>query len=70
MIRIDKRIENGKAVTVLEGYLDTVSAPELEKMLENSLDGIQELIFDFEKLEYVSSRGLRVLLSANNAMAG
>ena len=52
----------------LEGRLDTVTSPELEKELGGSLDGIVELIWDFSDLEYISSAGLRVLLSAQKVM--
>ncbi len=52
----------------LEGRLDTTTAPELEKALKESLNGISELTLDFEKLEYISSAGLRVLLSAQKQM--
>ncbi len=68
MLNITKTIENGKAAFDLEGRLDTVTAPELEKELKASLDGITELTMDFGKLEYISSAGLRVLLSAQKAM--
>ena len=60
---------NGTELTVaLEGRLDTTTAPELEASLKNSLDGVTELVMDFEKLEYISSAGLRVLLSAQKIM--
>lgn len=50
---------------VLEGRLDTITSPELEDQLENELDdNIEKLIFDLKGLEYISSAGLRVLLSA------
>jgi len=52
----------------LEGRLDTTTAPNLEKELKSSLDDVTELIMDFEKLEYISSAGLRVLLSAQKTM--
>ncbi|MBQ6365678.1 MAG: STAS domain-containing protein [Oscillospiraceae bacterium] len=68
MLNISKKIEDGKAVFALEGRLDTVTAPDLEKELKGSLDGIQDLVMDFEKLEYISSAGLRVLLSAQKVM--
>ena len=68
MLNISKKIEDGKAVFALEGMLDTVTAPDLEKELKGSLDGIQDLVMDFEKLEYISSAGLRVLLSAQKVM--
>ena len=69
MLKINKSIENGKALFALEGRLDTVTAPDLEKELKDSLDGVTELQLDFEKLEYISSAGLRVLLSAQKTMA-
>ena len=53
-----------------EGYLDTTTAPELRTMLEAALDGVKELTFDFEKLEYISSSGLRQLLFAQKVMNG
>ena len=66
---INKAI-NGTALTLfLEGRLDTATSPELETVLKESLDGVTELIFDFEKLEYISSAGLRVLLSAHKALS-
>lgn len=64
------RDQNGTALTIaLEGRLDTVTAPELEEELKNSLDAATELTLDFEKLDYISSAGLRVLLSAHKAMS-
>lgn len=52
----------------LEGRLDTTTAPQLEAELKASMDGITELNLDFEKLEYLSSAGLRVLLAAQKVM--
>ena len=52
----------------LEGRLDTTTAPELEKELEGTLNGITELTLDFAELAYISSAGLRVLLSAQKVM--
>ena len=69
MLNIEKSLENGKARFMLEGRLDTVSAPELEKQLRDSLNGVSELTLDFGKLEYISSAGLRVLLSAQKLMS-
>ena len=60
---------NGKDLTVaLEGRLDTITAPELETELKASLDGVSKLTLDFSKLEYISSAGLRVLLSTQKRM--
>ena len=68
MLNINKTVEGEKTVFTLEGRMDTVTAPELEKELKASLDGVKELTLDFEKLDYISSAGLRVLLSAQKAM--
>ncbi|MBE5926412.1 MAG: STAS domain-containing protein [Lachnospiraceae bacterium] len=52
----------------LVGRLDTTTGPELESNLKDDLDGVTELILDFEKLDYVSSAGLRVLLVLQKKM--
>ena len=60
---------NETALTIeVEGRLDTVTAPELEKEVKGGLDSVQALTFDFSKLEYISSAGLRVLLTAQKLM--
>jgi anti-sigma B factor antagonist len=62
---------DGKTLNVaLEGRLDTVTAPELEASLREDLEKADSLVLDFGKLEYISSAGLRVLLSAHKSMAG
>ena len=62
--------QNGTALEIaLEGRLDTMTAPELEAELNNSLQNADSLTLDFSKLEYISSAGLRVLLSAHKAMS-
>ena len=68
MLTINKTVENGKAILSPEGRLDTVTAPEMENAVKEVLPGITELTLDFAKLEYISSAGLRVLLSAQKAM--
>ncbi|MBS7263205.1 MAG: STAS domain-containing protein [Eubacteriales bacterium] len=61
--------KNGAELKIsLEGRLDTMTAPELEKELKDRLADVNTLTLDFEKLEYISSAGLRVLLSAQKAM--
>lgn len=61
---------NGNTLTVaLEGRLDTTTAPDLEKELKDSMDAATELTLDFDKLDYISSAGLRVLLSAHKTMS-
>ena len=64
------KTQNGTNLTVaLEGRLDTTTAPDLEKELKDSMDGITALTLDFATLDYISSAGLRVLLSAHKAMS-
>ncbi len=69
MLTIEKSVENKKEVFTLTGRLDTVTAPELEDALKESLENAEELVLDFEKLDYISSAGLRVLLAAQKAIA-
>ena len=60
---------NGTELTLaVSGRLDTTTAPALEEEIKNSLGGVTELTLDFEKLEYVSSAGLRVILAAQKTM--
>lgn len=68
MLNITKNT-NGQELTIaLEGRLDTNTAPQLEAEIKDQLDGVVSLIMDIEKLEYISSAGLRVLLSAQKIM--
>lgn len=60
---------NGTSLGIkVEGRLDTTTAPQFEAELKASLEGISELELDFVELEYISSAGLRVLLSAQKIM--
>ena len=60
---------DGRRLTVaLEGRLDTTTSPRLEAELRTDVNGITELEFDLEKLDYISSAGLRVLLAAQKVM--
>ena len=65
---IEKTLKGSTLNVVLSGRLDTITAPQLEAELKASLDGITELILDFQNLEYLSSGGLRVLLAAQKVM--
>ncbi len=65
---IDKKKKGSELVITLSGRLDTNTASGLENALRDALNGITSLTFDFEKLDYISSAGLRVLLSAQKAM--
>ncbi len=70
MLNITKNNTGNNALTVgLEGRLDTNTAPQLEEVLKDSIEGIVSLTLDLEKLEYISSAGLRVLLSTQKTMS-
>ena len=68
MLDIKKNQEGSKLVFSLDGRLDTITAPQLEEEVKASIDDITELVFDFTDLTYVSSAGLRVLLSTQKTM--
>lgn len=67
-MEINKNKDGGNLVLSLKGRLDTTTAPDLEAELNASIEGVTDLIFDFAELEYISSAGLRVLLSAQKIM--
>ncbi len=67
-MNIVKTAEGEKLLLQIEGRLDTTTAPQLEEEIKNSIEGVTDLTLDFEKLEYVSSAGLRVLLGAQKTM--
>ncbi|MEG0771068.1 MAG: STAS domain-containing protein [Clostridia bacterium] len=66
---IQKQIDDKKMTLKLDGRLDTTTAPLLEAELKSSIDDIKELVLDFSKLEYISSAGLRVVLSSQKVMS-
>lgn len=62
-------MRDGKKLTMmLDGRLDSFTAPELETVIDENLNGIEELVMDLENLEYISSAGLRVVLKAQKVM--
>ncbi len=65
---INKEAKGSKLTMAIEGRVDTTTAPELDNQLKDSIEGVTDLILDFTKVEYVSSAGLRVLLSAQKTM--
>lgn len=65
---INKDINGSKMKIALEGRLDTTTSPQLETEIKNNINGINELDVDFTNLSYISSAGLRVLLSAQKIM--
>jgi len=68
MLNITKNTNASELTVSLTGQLDTTTAPELEKELKASLDGVTTLVIDMTALDYISSAGLRVLLSAQKTM--
>ena len=65
-INIEK--ENGVTAIKIEGRLDTTTAPELEKTINNEGAELKNLVLDFKGVDYISSAGLRVLLTAQKKM--
>ncbi|WP_029321286.1 STAS domain-containing protein [Butyrivibrio sp. AE3004] len=68
MLNIKKDLQDKQLVVGLEGRLDTTTAPTLEEELKSALAGVENLVFDLSSLEYISSAGLRVLLSSQKTM--
>ena len=69
-MKIDFTKNGGELIVAIEGRLDTITAPELESFLAKNYEGAESLKFDCEKLSYISSAGLRVLLSAYKRAKG
>ena len=65
---IVKNRQGAELSVMLEGRLDTVSAPDFEAVVKNELGGVESFILDLEKLQYTSSAGLRVILLAQKTM--
>ena len=69
MLNIEKNREGNTLTVVPEGRVDTTTASQFEQELKASIDGVTELILDFGKLNYISSAGLRVLLTMQKTMS-
>ena len=67
-MEIVKKQEGTVLTIALNGRLDTTTSPQLEGELRTSVNGVTELVFDLASLDYISSAGLRVLLSAQKVM--
>ena len=68
-MEIRKEQKDGSLTLFLAGRLDAVSAPGLDQDLQEELEGVRELVFDFADLAYIASAGLRVLLAAQKRMS-
>ncbi len=65
---IEKNLNGTELTMAIAGRLDTTTAPQLDAEVKKSIAGVKKLVLDFVALEYLSSAGLRVLLSAQKAM--
>lgn len=65
---IDQKRDGSQLVLTVSGRLDTMTAPDLENVIKENLEGVEKLVLDFKDLEYISSAGLRVVLGARKAM--
>lgn len=70
MLNINATQNESILTLVLEGRLDTVTAPELQAAIDEQIDGISSIVMDCEDLAYISSAGLRVLLTARKSIQG
>ncbi len=68
-MNISKENNNEQLTIAVSGRLDTTTSPELENEINSSVEGITELILDLKGLEYISSAGLRVILTAQKTMS-
>ncbi|MDO4865222.1 MAG: STAS domain-containing protein [Clostridia bacterium] len=68
-MKITKSLNGTELTVALQGELDTLTAPELEKELKEGLNSLTAITFDFAELDYISSAGLRVLLMAHHGMS-
>lgn len=68
MLNIKKSVDGSSVTYALEGRLDTFTSKDLDREVNGSLSGVKHLVFDLADLEYISSAGLRVLLSAQKIM--
>ncbi len=67
-MNINKSINNNQLTIALSGRLDTTTSPSLEMEIKSSIDEITQLVIDMKELDYISSAGLRVILSAQKQM--
>ena len=65
---IDIKINANETIVKLDGRLDTVTSPELEKAIENDIGNTKNLVLDVKDVEYISSAGLRIILAAQKKM--
>ena len=67
-MKINKDLKDGNLTLSIEGEINSFTAPELEEVIKNDLNGVKSLVLDLKDVEYLSSAGLRVLLVAHKVM--
>ena len=67
-MNIKKKQEGSTLFVKISGRIDTATSPEVDSYINENLDGVNEVVLDFEEVNYVSSAGLRVLLSLHKKM--
>lgn len=70
MLNIVTNLNDTALELALEGRLDTVTAPQLQNTINEYLEGVEDLVMDCKDLSYISSAGLRVLLTARKTVQG
>lgn len=68
-MKVEKKIDGNSLLMVIEGRIDSVTAPQLQVIVEESLTGVAHFTIDLGKVEYISSAGLRVILGAHKTMS-
>ncbi len=67
-MKVTKKQTNSDLLIEIEGSIDSVTAPELHKIINESLNGVNSIVFDFANVDYISSAGLRVLLATRKSL--
>ena len=67
-MKVDKQRTDNQLEVAVTGRIDTTTAPQLEEEVKASIEGVTDLKIDFSGVEYISSAGLRVLLSCQKIM--
>jgi len=68
-MKFTRKLNGKNLVIAVEGKLDTLTAPSLSEELDKGLDGVESLLWDFSRLDYISSAGIRVLLYASSLLS-
>lgn len=68
-MQVEKQVKGDTLVMAISGRIDSVTSIELQNIVDDSLQGVSHLVLDLEKVEYVSSAGLRVILAAHKIMS-